>query len=212
MSALSVEKQTGFSVTYGPVRASDIRAFLANGMVATKEMRQVIFGLADRLSVSLMELSEAGKKGFLISLVLWLLLSFGPAGFQLSYGWHRAAFVVLGLWVAILAGSVLHAALLPWLPGRMFSLKGAVIGALSLTAFSLLYAHNARPPLALVPALSLVLLGTALSSYIAMNFTGGSTFTSLSGVKKEISLSLPFIIGGVVLSGLLQVLCLLGFV
>ena len=153
--------------------------------------------------------TEAAKMGAPISLALWLLLSFGPAGFQLAYGWHRAAFVVLGLWVAILAGSLLTAALLPYLPGRMFSLKGGCAGAVSLTAFSLLYARHARPPVALVPALSLILLGTALSSFIAMNFTGGTPFTSLSGVKKEITRSLPFIIGGAALSGFLQILCLL---
>lgn len=212
VSAHLVEKQSGFAVTYGPVRAEDIKGFLANGKQATPGMRRVTFGLADRLVVSLMELSGAGRTGIIISLALLALLSFGPAGFQLSFGWHRAAFVVLGLWVAILSGTVLHAALLPWLPGRMFSVKGAAIGAVSLTAFSLLYAHNARQPLPWTPALSLVLLGTALSSYIAMNFTGGSTFTSLSGVRKEIARSLPFIVGGVALSGILQVLCLLGFV
>jgi hypothetical protein len=209
VTAHLVEKHTGFKVIYGPVRATDINAFLAAGKTATPRMRQVTFGLADRLIVSLMEFSEAAKKGVFISLILWLLFSFGPAGFQLSFGWHRAAYVIEGLWVAILAGSLFTAALLPYLPGRMFSLKGAVAGAVSLTAFSLFYARYARPPLALVPALSLILLGTALSSYIAMNFTGGSTFTSLSGVKKEISRSLPFIIGSVALSGLLQILCLL---
>jgi hypothetical protein len=209
VTAHLVEKHTGFKAIYGPVRATDIKAFLDAGKTATPLMRQVTFGLADRLIVSLMEFSEAAKKGVFISIILLLLFSFGPAGFQLSFGWHRASFVVLGLWVTILAGSLLTAALLPWLPGRMFSLKGAVAGAISLSAFSLLYAQYARPPLALIPAASLVLLGTALSSYIAMNFTGGSTFTSLSGVKKEISRSLPFIIGGVALSGLLQILCLL---
>jgi hypothetical protein len=172
-------------------------------------MRQVAFGLADRLVVSLMELSGAGRTGIIITLALLALLSFGPAGFQLSYGWHRAAYAVTGLWLAILSGSVLHAALLPWLPGRMFSVKGAAIGAASLAAFSLLYAGSATPPLRWTSALSLVLLGTALSSYIAMNFTGGSTFTSLSGVRKEIGYSLPFIAGSIALSGLVQVLCLL---
>jgi hypothetical protein len=209
VTAHLVEKHTGFKVVYGPVRARDIKQFLDNGKTATPHMRQVTFGLADRLVSSLMELTEAAKKGVPVSLALWLLLSFGPAGFQLSYGWHRAAFVVLGLWVAILAGSLLTAALLPYLPGRMFSLKGGFAGAVSLIAFTLLYAHTGHPSLALVPAISLVLLGTALSSYIAMNFTGGTTFTSLSGVKREISRSLPLIIGGVALSGLLQVLCLL---
>ena len=32
---------------------------------------------------------------------------------------------------------------------------------------------------------------TAISSFLAMNFTGSSTYTSLSGVKKEIKTALP---------------------
>ncbi|MDI6738936.1 MAG: mercury methylation corrinoid protein HgcA [Candidatus Edwardsbacteria bacterium] len=206
VSAHAVERQTGFAVTYGPVRASDIRAFLANGMVATKEMRQVTFGLADRLSVSLMELTEAGKKGFLISLVLWLLLSFGPAGFQLSYGWHRAGFAIIGLWTAILTGTVLTAALLPILPGRMFSLKGAFAGLLSGVLLAAISKHFRLFPVFPVPAASLILLIVAISAYLAMNFTGASTFTSLSGVKKEIKCSMPWITSAAVLSAGLQIL------
>ncbi len=35
----------------------------------------------------------------------------------------------------------------------------------------------------------------ALSAYLAMNFTGASTYTSLSGVKKEMRWALPLQIG-----------------
>jgi acetyl-CoA decarbonylase/synthase complex subunit gamma len=35
----------------------------------------------------------------------------------------------------------------------------------------------------------------ALSAYLAMNFTGASTYTSLSGVKKEMRWALPCQIG-----------------
>jgi acetyl-CoA decarbonylase/synthase complex subunit gamma len=31
----------------------------------------------------------------------------------------------------------------------------------------------------------------AMSAYLAMNFTGSSTFTSLSGVRKELRFALP---------------------
>jgi multisubunit Na+/H+ antiporter MnhC subunit len=31
----------------------------------------------------------------------------------------------------------------------------------------------------------------AVSSFVAMNFTGSSTYTSLSGVKKEMKLAIP---------------------
>jgi acetyl-CoA decarbonylase/synthase complex subunit gamma len=43
-------------------------------------------------------------------------------------------------------------------------------------------------------AWALVILSAA--GYLAMNFTGASTYTSLSGVKKEMRWALPFQIGG----------------
>ena len=45
-----------------------------------------------------------------------------------------------------------------------------------------------------------MLFVSAVSAYLALNFTGSSTFTSLSGVKKEIRLSLPVIISAFVVS------------
>jgi acetyl-CoA decarbonylase/synthase complex subunit gamma len=35
----------------------------------------------------------------------------------------------------------------------------------------------------------------AVAAYLAMNFTGASTYTSLSGVKKEMKWAVPFEIG-----------------
>jgi acetyl-CoA decarbonylase/synthase complex subunit gamma len=40
-----------------------------------------------------------------------------------------------------------------------------------------------------------ILLIPAVSAYLAMNFTGASTYTSLSGVKKEMHWALPLQIG-----------------
>jgi len=40
-------------------------------------------------------------------------------------------------------------------------------------------------------ALAWLLIIPAISAYLAMNFTGCSTYTSLSGVKKEMRFALP---------------------
>jgi hypothetical protein len=42
------------------------------------------------------------------------------------------------------------------------------------------------------------LLVSAVAAYLAMNFTGASTYTSLSGVKKEMKWAVPteIIVGG----------------
>ena len=39
----------------------------------------------------------------------------------------------------------------------------------------------------MIEALAWMLIIPAISSYLAMNFTGASTYTSLSGVKKDIN-------------------------
>jgi hypothetical protein len=102
--------------------------------------------------------------------------------------------------VAILSGSVLHAALLPWLPGRMFSLKGAVAGVLLIVPVLVAAATQQPAPLWVWGALA---FAVAVASYVAMNFTGSSTFTSPSGVEWEMRRAIPFqligAVGGVAL-------------
>jgi acetyl-CoA decarbonylase/synthase complex subunit gamma len=44
--------------------------------------------------------------------------------------------------------------------------------------------------------LAWIFLVPALTAFLAMNFTGASTYTSLSGVKKEMRWALPMEIGG----------------
>jgi hypothetical protein len=49
----------------------------------------------------------------------------------------------------------------------------------------------------------LILLSSALSAFLAMNFTGSSTYASLSGVRKEMKWAVPFhIIAGLIGFGL----------
>jgi hypothetical protein len=38
----------------------------------------------------------------------------------------------------------------------------------------------------------LILISTAFASFVFMNFTGSTTFTSLTGVRREIAVSVPF--------------------
>jgi len=59
VSAHEVARRTGFSVTYGPVRASDIKAFIASGCIAMPEMRKVRFTLWDRLILTPVDLLAA---------------------------------------------------------------------------------------------------------------------------------------------------------
>ena len=96
---------------------------------------------------------------------------------------------------AVLAGTILTPILLPVLPGRAFALKGLWLGLA--TAAVLVTVRT--PDLTAWPgrfeAIAWFLLIPAITAYLAMNFTGASTYTSLSGVKKEMRWALPLEIG-----------------
>jgi hypothetical protein len=77
--------------------------------------------------------------------------------------------------------------LLPVLPFRQFGGKGLVAGWVVFASLVLLSQAD-LPPLALT---GWFLLSGAISSYLAMNFTGSSTYTSLSGVRKEMRIFVP---------------------
>jgi len=97
------------------------------------------------------------------------------------------AILVLG---AFLGGALLTPLLLPFLPGRPFAWKGMCMGLLvTLALWAALHGLPGTPgPLALAAWLT---MGSALASFLAMNFTGASTYTSLSGVRKEMKCAVP---------------------
>ena len=88
-------------------------------------------------------------------------------------------------WRICRPGAVLVPVLLPWIPGRAFSIKGAVIG---IAAAALIPMWTQSTDLR---GGAWILFIVAISSFLAMNFTGSSTYTSLSGVKKEMNVALP---------------------
>ena len=182
VAAHEVKRATGFSVRYGPVRARDIRAYLAAGMKATPPMRRVTFGWKDRVILAPMEVTSALKPAILILAALALL----DVLRHRALSWHVAADFGPFL-AAMFAGSVLVPLLLPWLPSRVFAIKGAVAGALCAGA-----ALVALPGGATEVA-GTALLGTAIASYMAMMFTGSTTFTNLAGARLEVQRALPVI-------------------
>jgi hypothetical protein len=86
--------------------------------------------------------------------------------------------------------------LLPWVPFRQFWLKGTFAGGLAALFF--LFATNAK--LHGVEQLALWLWITGCSAFFAMNFTGCTPFTSLSGVEKELRQGLPWQIAAAMLA------------
>jgi acetyl-CoA decarbonylase/synthase complex subunit gamma len=183
-----VRKRTGFSVKYGPVRAAELPAWLDAGMIATPEMRRVRFDLRDRAVLVPVELVMGGKQALLVAAVLLLLGGFGPGGWSLAGvrgNGLGAAALVLG---SFLGGTLLGPLLLPWLPGRPFAAKGAFLGALLVGPLALSGLGPFGSGWHLAAA---ILLVPALVSFVVMNFTGASTFTSLSGVLREMRFAVP---------------------
>jgi hypothetical protein len=181
VAAHEVRKRTGFSVVYGPVYARDLPAFLVGGK--QPEMRCVRFGLMDRTVLIPMELIPALKWAPVI-VGLILLMRFAE-GSGTKIGILQDIISYFG---AVAMGTVVFQVLLPWIPGRSFVWKGWLLGAI--WALSLVF--WLRPLLWI--AVSNLLVLPMITAYLALNFTGSTTFTSLSGVQKEIRLATPVMI------------------
>jgi acetyl-CoA decarbonylase/synthase complex subunit gamma len=191
VSAHEVRDRTGWRVTYGPVRAEDLPAFLDARMKATPEMRRVRFSLADRATVVPVELAGSAKYLFLVAAAFLLLSGLGAGGYAVDRIPVVGIKSVLLLLTAYLAGAAVAPALLPWIPGAAFSFKGAFLG---LAAALAVIAGVWSGPGGFdnwVEAGSWLLLAPAIASFLAMNFTGASTFTSLSGVRREMRVAVP---------------------
>jgi len=198
VTAHGVKRASGFTVAYGPVYARDIPAYLSAGCRASPEMRKTRFTLADRLVLTPMEVLPALRHYLWLAAVILLVFGLCPQGIMfvpaLRQGW---LFLALGL-AAIATGSFLTPLLLPWVPFRSFALKGWLMGVAGTGALQLSTSHSMlADPLILASA---YLFFPVLSSYLALNFTGCTTFTSKSGVKRELRLALPLYVAGIALS------------
>lgn len=208
VAAHEVGRLTDFGVVFGPVRAADIPAFIAGGYEATPQMRRVTFGLADRLEVAGLELVTAGRATALLSLLVLAATAWNGARLSFASAWTTSAPALLCLWAGVLAGTVLFAALLPWLPGRMFAVKGAFLGAV-VAAGAWIGGRGLLPEEApVVLRLALALLTVAVSSYLGANYTGSTTFTSLSGVQSELRVAIPVMAGALIIAAVLPVAAL----
>lgn len=201
VAAYKVQQETGFKVIYGPVRATDLKAFLAAKMQATPAMRQVGFSIWERLVLTPVEITIL-RKQILLSLLLLLILSgIGPDIFSFSAAFSRGLAAAAAGLSGVLTGCVLTPVLLPWVPGRAFALKGALLGLITATTLALGPYREAG----LSGWVSLYLIVTAIASYTAMNFTGSTTFTSPSGVEKEMRIAIPCQALATLVAGLLWI-------
>jgi len=198
VAAHQVKELSGFRVVYGPIRAEDLPAFLESGMKATPEMRRKAFDVRERTVLIPVELVQAVKAAFYIVPVFFILGGLlGRGGFW-SAAIHHGVGAALTLLGAIITGSVMTQILLPWLPGRAFSVKGIFPGLAAAIAVMAMQARFFAGQASVAELLGWAFLVVALASHLALNFTGASTYTSLSGVKKEMRWAVPAQIAGAV--------------
>ncbi|MHC4890725.1 MAG: mercury methylation corrinoid protein HgcA, partial [Planctomycetota bacterium] len=194
VAAHEVKRRCGFSVIYGPIRACDIIAFVKAGMKATAQMRQVRFSLYDRMVLTPVEF-VMGAKYLLFAIALFFVLSgINASGYSSHLAVKNGVRSAANFFGAYLAGTVIGPLLLPWLPGRSFSFKGFSVGLIAAAVLFFLKLTGGR-----LETIAWVFLIAAVSSFITMNFTGASTYTSLSGVKKEMRIAVPLQLAGAVL-------------
>jgi hypothetical protein len=166
-------------------------------------MSTIKFTLLDRLALTPMEINPAMKK--FPWFVIGLLLVFGlqPSGILFAKAWYGALpYLLLGL-LAVAAGAFITPVLLPFVPFRSFAIKGWIVGMLLVAFIEQVFGIIDRRDA--IMGITTYLFFPAVSSYLALQFTGSTTFTGMSGVKKELKIAIPFYIGAAALSAMLLV-------
>jgi len=195
VAAHLVKKRSGFKVIYGPIQARDLPAFLDDGMKATPEMRTKSFNVRERTVLVPVELVEALKKVVIIAPMLFLASALLRPGEFWPTGVADGLYSVVAFLVAVISGTVFAPVLLPWLPGRSFSVKGLLVGLLGALIWAALRWQTSATWTGAIEIVAWLLIIPSVAAFLAMNFTGASTYTSLSGVQKEMRVAVPLQIG-----------------
>lgn len=185
VAAHIVKKLSGFRVIYGPVHAKDIKAFIQAGYKATPEMREMTFPIQERAKLIPVDMMYGKYKLLIVLFVFFVLSGLDRTGFLFAKMLETSLFPLTNIFVAYLAGIGIAPLLLPWVPFRAFALKGAFWGTVITLVLNLFF----KVPL--MESIALGLINLSLASFTTMNFTGSSTYTSLSGVKKEMKWAIP---------------------
>jgi len=199
VSARQVKEGSGFSVKFGPVRSADIKEYISANYKKDEAVRTVEFKFKDRLILTAVELANSIRYLFVSIFFLLLLSGIHSEGYSFVLMWKEGLNAGLYLLAAYMSGAFLSPLFLPFLPFRHFAGKGLVAGLLVFGVI-VLFSHN---DFSILTMLVWFLISGAISSYLCMNFTGASTYTSLSGVRKEMGIFVPiqiaFALSGLVL-------------
>lgn len=199
IAAHVIKKISGFNVVFGPVRAKDIKGFLHAHFKASDEMRLVKFNLFDRVKLIPVDFVNDIRYLFGLLIPVYLFFLIFKVNFSFLAALKDSIPVMLNIFLGYVSGIVITPLLLPYIPVRSFALKGCMTGLL--ISIILLFANMFGKDIAGITAWLIFI--PAFSSYLAMNFTGSSTYTSLSGVKREMKIAVPLQIASVAISFIL---------
>jgi len=195
VAAHEVKKRTGFSIAYGTIRAADLPEYLDNGEVTTAAMKQLTFNWYERMVLIPVEIVLVLKPVAMVGAALYLAATF-------LVGESAAAAALIAYLGAVFTGIAVAPMLLPVLPGKSFAIKGALAGIAYSAA---LYAFTGGATWSLPVTLAAFLALPVVSAFYTLNFTGCTTYTSRSGVKKEMRLGIP-IMGSALIAAVILVL------
>jgi len=201
--ASAVQKQTGFRVSFGPVEARDIPDYVRAGYKKTEKMRIIQFPMLDRMVLTPMELNPAMKKfpWFAGGTLIWAGLQ--PSGILFTDAWTKGLPIIMLLLISVFSGAFVTPVLLPFIPFRSFAIKGWITGMLLLMLSVQAFGILEHADVFLLSAVYLFL--PMLSSYLALQFTGATTYTGMSGVKKELKIAVPIYISASTIAGLMMI-------
>jgi acetyl-CoA decarbonylase/synthase complex subunit gamma len=203
VSAHEATKLSGFKVIYGPIRAKDLPAFIDRDFKASPKMRRKTFTICERAVLIPVELVGILKPALIVVPLFFILAGLGGPDPFWANAFNYGLFAVLALSAGVTAGAILTPLLLPWLPGRAFTTKGLLVGLIVALILAIFRSGFFDAWTGRLELLALFFLVPAVAAYLAMNFTGASTYTSLSGVKKEMKWAIPLEIGAGVVGLLL---------
>ncbi len=181
VAAHAVQQATGFKTIFGPVKAADLSEFLDRGNHKTAEESKITFTLSERFLVSLADLKNTLRDMLVVFGLMFCLNMLKQDIFQTR---DAGAY-----FLAIITGSIITPLLLPYIPVAAFSLKGWFLGVVLMLGYLKLLGMDLSALF-----LAYLLIFPAISAYYALNYTGSSTYTSLSGVEKETRLAIPWLI------------------
>ena len=177
----------GFRGNFGPINAAAIPEYLKTG-IANEQMRSVTFDLKERMVLIPLEVCMLWKQSIILCLFFFVLSGISRELFSLDLALQRGLIITTVTMLGIFSGAILTPLLLPWIPAKQFWLKGLITGVVVAGLYSTLTPPGLQP----IDSIALALWLLSCSSYLAMNFTGSTVFTSLSGVEKEMRKGLIF--------------------